>query len=108
MGHRKRGGDPQRRTGAPGFFATTLPGLGRLLWQEIDAHPGLEPVGELGNDGRADIVFFRMRRGTQPDFSTLRLAEDVFVMLANTGSGPPRRVADSLVTKADLERGLSV
>ncbi len=97
-----------RRTGTPGFFATTLPGLGRLLRQEIDAHPDLEPVDELGNDGRADIVFFRMHRGAQPDFTTIRLAEDVFVTLAHTGSGPPRRVADSLVTRTDLERGLSV
>ncbi len=108
MGNRKRGPNPQRRTGAAGFFATTLPGLGRLLRQEIDAHPDLEPVDELGNDGRADIVFFRMRRGAQPDLSTLRLAEDVFVTLAHTGTGPPKRVADSLVTRADLELGLSV
>ncbi|MGH3769923.1 MAG: hypothetical protein ACRDRW_00750 [Pseudonocardiaceae bacterium] len=108
MGHNKRGPGPVRRTGAPGFFATTLPGLGRLLRQEIDAHPDLEPVDELGNDGRADIVFFRMHRGAQPDFATIRLAEDVFVTLAHTGSGPPRRVADALVIRADLERGLSV
>ena len=108
MEHRKRGSDPQRRTGAAGFFATTLPGLGTLLQQEIDAHPDLEAVGELGNDGRADIVFFHMRRGAQPDLSTLRLAEDVFVRLAHADAGPPRRVADSLVTRVDLERGLSV
>ncbi len=108
MGHRKRGPAPRRRTAGPGFFATTLPGLGRLLRQEIDAHPDLEPVDELGNDGRADIIFFHMRRGAQLDLSTLRLAEDVFVTFARTGSGPPRRLADSLVTRADLERGLSV
>ncbi|MBV8541211.1 MAG: hypothetical protein JO115_06495 [Pseudonocardiales bacterium] len=87
--HRTRGADPQRRAGAPGFFATTLPGLGRLLRQEIASHPDLEPVDEFGNDGRADIVCFRMHRGAQPDFATLRLAEDVFVTLAYTTSGPP-------------------
>ena len=108
VGHRKQGADPQRRAGAPGFFATTLPGLGRLLRQEITAHPDLEPFDELGNDGRADIVFFHIHRGAQPDFATLRLAEDVFVTLARTASGPPRRVADSLMTRTDLERGLSV
>lgn len=108
MGHTTRGPEPQWRSDAPGFFATTLPGLGKLLRQEIEAHPDLEPVEELGNDGRADIVFFRMRRGARPDLSTLRLAEDVFVTLAHTWSGPLRRVADSLVTRADLERGLSV
>ncbi|MBV9010512.1 MAG: hypothetical protein JO272_00445 [Pseudonocardiales bacterium] len=79
-----------------------------MLRQEIDAHPDLQTVDELGYDGRADIVFFRMRRGAQPEFAVLRLAEDVFVTLAHTASGPPRRVADSLVTRADLERGLSV
>ncbi|MGH3685776.1 MAG: TRM11 family SAM-dependent methyltransferase [Pseudonocardiaceae bacterium] len=108
MEQRKRGADPQRRAGTSGFFATTLPGLGRLLRQEITAHPDLEPIDEPGNDGRADIVFFRMHRGAQPDFTTLRLAEDVFVTLAHTASGPPRRVADALTTKTDLERGLSV
>jgi 23S rRNA G2445 N2-methylase RlmL len=108
MGQRKRTPDPHRRTGGPGFFATTLPGLGRLLRQEIDAHPDLESVGELGHDGRADIVFFRMRRGARPEFAAVRLAEDVFVTLTHTGSGPPRRVVDSLITRADLERGLSV
>lgn len=108
MGQRKRTPDSQRRSGGSGFFATTLPGLGRLLRQEIDTHPDLEPVDELGNDGRADIVFFRMRRRAQPEFAALHLAEDVFVTLAQAGTGTPRRVADSLVTRADLERCLSV
>ncbi|MGH3821871.1 MAG: hypothetical protein ACRDRA_03370 [Pseudonocardiaceae bacterium] len=57
MGQRKRGPDLQRRTGAPGFFATTLPGLDRLLRQEIDAHPDLEPVDELGNDAEPTSSF---------------------------------------------------
>lgn len=107
MGHSTRGSDAGR-TGAAGFFATTLPGLGQLLRQQIDDHPDLGAVEEPGNDGRADIVFFRMRRGARPDLSTLRLAEDVFVTLAHAGSGAPRRVADSLVTRTDLERALSV
>ncbi|MGH3907760.1 MAG: hypothetical protein ACRDTE_26810 [Pseudonocardiaceae bacterium] len=108
MEHRKRGRDPEQRPGTPGFFATTLPGLGILLRQEIDSNPDLDGIGELGNDGRADIVFFRIGRGARPDFSHLRLAEDVFVVLAESGAGPPRRVADSLVTRIGLERGLSV
>ncbi len=108
MGQRKRGPEPEQRPGVPGFFATTLPGLGILLRQEIAANPDLEAVGELGNDGRADVVFFRLRRGARPDFADLRLAEDVFVTLAESGSGALRRVAESLVTRTDLERGLSV
>ncbi|MGH3978875.1 MAG: methyltransferase domain-containing protein [Pseudonocardiaceae bacterium] len=93
--------------GVPGFFATTLPGLGGLLREEIDAAGDLDAGGEPGHDGRADIVFFGIRRGARPDLSALRLAEDVFVTLAESGTGPPRRVADSLVTRSDLERGLS-
>lgn len=108
MGQRKRGPAPEQRPGAPGFFATTLPGLGILLRQEIDANPDLEAVDELGNDGRADVIFFRMRRGARPDLADLRIAEDVFVTLAESGSGPPRRVAESLVTRTGLEHGLSV
>ncbi|MGH3797103.1 MAG: TRM11 family SAM-dependent methyltransferase [Pseudonocardiaceae bacterium] len=107
MGQRKRGRDPER-PGAPGFFATTLPGLGILLRQEIDANPDLDAIDELGNDGRADIAFFHLRRGARPDFSHLRLAEDVFVTLAESATGPPSRVADSLMTRTDLERSLSV
>ncbi len=108
MGQRKRGPEPEQRPGSPGFFATTLPGLGILLRQEIDANPDLEAVGDLGNDGRADVVFFRMRRGARPDVTDLRLAEDVFVTLAESGSGTPKRVAESLVTRIGLEHGLSV
>ncbi len=108
MGQRKRGPEPDQRPGTLGFFATTLPGLGVLLRQEIDANPDLEADSELGNDGRADIVFFRMRRGARPDVTDLRLAEDVFVTLAESGSGAPKRVAESLVTRTELERSLSV
>ncbi len=108
MGQRKRGPEQEQRPGAPGFFATTLSGLGILLRQEIDADPDLKAADELGNDGRADIVFFRLRRGARPDFANIRLAEDVFVTLAESGTGAPRRVAESLVTRTGLERTLSV
>ncbi len=108
MEGRGRGTRPEERKSAPGFFATTLPGLGSLLRQELDAHPDHLPADEPGHDGRSDIVFFRMRRGARPDFSELRLAEDVFVELARSERRPPRVLANTLVTKADLERGLSV
>ena len=47
------------------FFAATLPGLGILLRDEAAAHDALEPEGEVGFDGRADLVFFRVRRGAR-------------------------------------------
>jgi 23S rRNA G2445 N2-methylase RlmL len=90
------------------FFAATLPGLGPLLRGEVAAHPGLEPADEAGCDGRADIVFFRVRRGARFQVDGLRLAEDVFVTMSDAGGGPPGQVAASLVTAAGLERALSV
>lgn len=108
MAGRRADTGPEERKSAPDFFATTLPGLGSLLRQELDARPDVSPVDEPGHDGRSDIVFFRMRRGARPDFREFRLAEDVFVTLARSGRGSPREIANTLVTKTDVERGLSV
>jgi len=101
----RRGRDD--RPAPPGFFATTLPGLGQLLHMEIAAHPDLDPDGETGYDGRADIVVFHARRGARLELDQLRLAEDVFATIADAGSGPPGRLAHTLVTRKGLERALS-
>jgi 23S rRNA G2445 N2-methylase RlmL len=90
-----------------GYFATTMPGLGELLGMELARRPGLEPTGQRGNDGRSDIVFFRIRRGSRLDLDQLRLAEDVFVTVAEASSAPPVRLAAALVSPAALERALS-
>jgi 23S rRNA G2445 N2-methylase RlmL len=89
------------------FLAATVPGLGGLLRDEVGADPGLEPEGEPGFDGRADIVFFRVRRGARFRLDSLRLAEDVFVQIAGSGGGPADRVAAALVPRDGLERALS-
>jgi 23S rRNA G2445 N2-methylase RlmL len=89
------------------FFAATVPGLGGLLRDEVSAHPALEPEGEPGFDGRADIVFFRVRRGARFRLDSLRLAEDVFVQIAGSGGGPADRVASALLPRDGLERALS-
>jgi len=96
--------DPRGRVS---FFAATLPGLGPLLRDEVAAHPDLEPGDEPGFDGRADLVFFRVRRGARLRLDGLRLAEDVFVAICDAWSGPPARVAASLITGAGVERALS-
>lgn len=96
------------RPGGSDFFALTLPGLGKLLLGEIAANPDLTPNNDIGHDGRSDIVFFRARRGAQLSLRDLRLAEDVFAVLACAPSGPARRVANALVNRTDLERSLSV
>lgn len=90
------------------FFAATVRGLGGLLRDEVGAHPGLEPQGEQGFDGRADLVFFGVRRGARFRLDELLLAEDVFVVISASGGGPPGRVAESLVAPDGLERALSV
>jgi hypothetical protein len=66
-------------------------------------HPSLDPEGELGFDGRADIVFFRQRRGTQFALDDLRLAEDVFAEIGAARTGPPGRVAAAVITRTGLE-----
>jgi 23S rRNA G2445 N2-methylase RlmL len=91
------------------FFAATVPGLGSLLGNEIDAQPGLKPEGDAGFDGRADIVFFSALRGARLRLRSLRLAEDVFAVIASGGgNGRAARVAESLITRDGLERALSV
>src|SRR6516225_4136236 len=75
------------------FFAATLPGLGTLLRDEAAAQDALEPEDEVGFDGRADLVFFRVRRGARFPLHGLRLAEDVFVTISDARSGPPARAA---------------
>ena len=70
--------DPRGRVS---FFAATLPGLGILLRDESAAQGALEPEGDIGFDGRADLVFFRVRRGARFPLDGLRLAEDVFVVM---------------------------
>jgi tRNA G10 N-methylase Trm11 len=94
--------------GRVSFFAATVPGLGPLLRDEVAAHPDLDPNDEAGFDGRADLVFFRVRRGARLQLDGLRLAEDLFVAISGARSGPADRVAASLTPPAGLERALSV
>jgi 23S rRNA G2445 N2-methylase RlmL len=96
----------ERRKGQP-FFATTIPGLGKLLRDEITAHPSLDPAGAPGFDGRADLVFFRQRRGARFRLNDLRLAEDVFAEIGHARAGPPGRVAAEAITRTGLEHALS-
>jgi len=94
--------------GRVSFFASTVPGLGGLLKDETAARPGLEAGSDVGADGRSDVVFFRIRRGARFALDELRLAEDVFVIIGDSGRGPPGRLAAALVEPAGLERALSV
>jgi 23S rRNA G2445 N2-methylase RlmL len=90
------------------LFATTLPGLGKLLAREIADQPGLDPAVDVGFDGRADVVFFDVTRGGDRGMvNALRLAEDVFVTVATARSASPRQVARTLISRPAIERALS-
>ena len=95
------------RQGRVSFFAATVPGLGVLLAGELAGHPGLEPDREIGGDGRADLVSFRISRGAAFRLNDLRLAEDVFAEISAARRAAPVRLAAALVPPAGLERALS-
>jgi Methyltransferase domain len=96
------------KQGRVSFFAATVPGLGVLLAGELAGHPGLEPDREIGGDGRADLVSFRISRGAAFRLNDLRLAEDVFAEISAARRAAPVRLAAALVPPAALERALSV
>jgi tRNA G10 N-methylase Trm11 len=52
-------------------------------------------------------VFFSVRRGARFRLDSLRLAEDVFVVISGAGGGPASRLAAALVPRDGLERALS-
>lgn len=68
-------------------FATTISGLGHLLAAEAEAL-GLQPRA-VGNDGRDDVVAFRRARWST--VSRLRIAERIFVHIANAAIGSTAR-----------------
>jgi 23S rRNA G2445 N2-methylase RlmL len=82
------------------FFATTIPGLGSLLIDEIGQ-------GEQEFDGRADVVVLEAP-GTEPPLH-LRLAEDVFVEVGHAPRMQPMRDLTAALLAGDgLDRALSV
>jgi 23S rRNA G2445 N2-methylase RlmL len=80
---RKRAGGSTGATGVR-LFAHAVPGIGRLLGDELDRIDGVK-VQDSGFDGRSDVVLFT---ATHPkavvDTPALRLAEDLFVEVGRT------------------------
>jgi 23S rRNA G2445 N2-methylase RlmL len=70
-------------SGTTRMFAITIPGIGRLLRDEIAGTEGLT-AGVVGNDGRSDVVLFEAARGFEGSALRLSLAEDVFVEIGRT------------------------
>ncbi len=65
------------------MFATTNPGLGALLADELAAIDGVT-VRDNGFDGRVDVVLFEIDRAGRRAVLQLHLAEDVFVEVGRT------------------------
>jgi 23S rRNA G2445 N2-methylase RlmL len=98
----------EARKRAAVYLATAMPGLGRLLVDEIERHPRLRVTVGPCNDGRSDVVGFQAVRGTDP-LELLRLAEDVFVLVGvKVADADAQRLASGLITREGLERALSV
>lgn len=90
------------------YLATTMPGLGPLLRDEIQRHPTLRFTAGPYDDGRSDIVLFQAARGADP-LEALRVAEDVFVLAGITESdADAQRLASRLINREGLERALAV
>jgi SAM-dependent methyltransferase len=70
------------------FFALTMPGLGRLLREELAQQVGAGAVGEVERDGRSDVVPFS---AGPVDPVESRLSEDLFVELGSGDVGTPLR-----------------
>jgi 23S rRNA G2445 N2-methylase RlmL len=96
------------------MFASTNPGLGPLLADELAAIDGVT-VRDSGFDGRVDVVLFEADRVARRLILGLRLAEDVFVEVGRTlraeGDRPawiagrlwrPERVRRALDAKATI------
>lgn len=65
------------------MFAVTVPGIGRLLRDEVAGTEGLSPEA-VGHDGRSDVVLFEGECGRERSALALALAEDVFVEIGRT------------------------
>lgn len=92
------------------FFATCVPGLGRMLRRELTESGGIECTG-TGFDGRADLVFFEADRDGRAAALASRLAEDVFAetgRASRTAAGSPAAIAATAWPVSGVQRALSV
>lgn len=103
-------GRPRPRARRASFFATCVPGLGRMLRRELAESGGIECTG-TGFDGRADIVFFEADRDGRAAALASRLAEDVFAesgRASRTAAGSPAAIAAAAWPAGGVQRALSV
>jgi hypothetical protein len=92
------------------FFATSPPGLGRLLRAHLAGIAGIEVTGR-GTDGEADVVLFTADRAGRVRAASVRLADGVFATAAGArrdGTTDPAALAARCWPRDGAERALSL
>jgi SAM-dependent methyltransferase len=106
----RRGESPRSQAAGTQLFATTVPGLGRMLRQRLDAIDGIDVTG-TGFDGHSDVVFFGAGRIGRTAALRSRLAEDVFAEIgraSRAGGASAVMVASKAWQPGAVQRALSV
>ncbi len=81
-----RGQQPRSRSRQTRLFATSVPGLGRILRRQLDAIEGVDVTG-TGFDGHSDFVFLEADRAGRAAALRSRLAENVFAEIGRASRG---------------------
>jgi tRNA G10 N-methylase Trm11 len=92
------------------MFATCLPGLGRLVRQQLDSVPGIT-ITDDGFDGRADVVRFETDHGHRGAAMGLRTCEDVFVEVGDADrrdGDNAQQIAATVWRPEQVQRALSI
>ena len=92
------------------MFAMCLPGLARLVGQQLDELPGITAKDD-GFDGRADVLLFEADRSRRGAAAALRTIEDVFVEVGRADRGKAagaRQIASMVWRPAQVQRALSI
>jgi 23S rRNA G2445 N2-methylase RlmL len=92
------------------MLATVVPGMGRTVARELERLPGVA-VGDVGCDGRSDVLLIEANLGGQRLVQSSPLLEDVFVEIGRTmrSSGDrPHWIAGRIWRPNRVEKALSL
>lgn len=95
---------------ASSMFVMCLPGLARLVGEQLQELPGIRPAGR-GFDGRADVLLVQADRGRRDAVTALRTIEDVFIEIGRADrrkSGDPEQIARVIWRPERVQRALSI
>jgi tRNA G10 N-methylase Trm11 len=92
------------------MFVMCLPGLGRLVREQLHELPGIRPT-ENGFDGRADVLFFEADRGRRDAVAVVRTIEDAFIEIGRADrrkSDSPQQIATRIWRAERVQQALSI